>query len=463
MGEMSNSGMFSLLFRLMQIGYFRWMTFEDDAYNKITAIGKYQGRYSSELVGIKDSDRMRHMYVLGRTGAGKTTLLLNMAISDIQRGKAVCVIDPHGELATALLSYVPPHRVREVIYFNAADTNFPFAFNPLYNNAKKDRFLLVSGIIGTFRKIWMDSWGNRMEHILRYCILSLLEYPAATLLDITRILTDDSFRAVVLRQVQNPVVQAFWHNEFGRYTPGLRQEAIGPIINKMGLFSTNTALRNIVGQCESSINLHEIMAANKILICNLSKGVLGEDACSLLGSVLISGLQVAAQRRAMTQEMFRLPFFLYVDEMHSFITQSFIDILAELRKYNFSIFLTHQFLEQIHPKIASAIFGNVGSIISFGLGNEDASLLAKEFGSAILPRNFIDLPRYHMILRLMVDGVVAKPFTALALPITAPKHDLKDLIIIHTRKHFCKAVEEVETDILVNFNRRADNQQGLFS
>jgi hypothetical protein len=341
-----------------------------DETNKITILGKYGGRYSEDLVAIADADRMRSVYVLGRTGSGKSTLLLNMAISDIQRGHGVCVIDPHSDLATLLISYIPSSRIKDVVYFNAADTNYPIAYNPLHTESKAGKYLVASGIISTLKKIWGDdAWGNRMEHILRFTLLALLEYPSATLLDVTRMLTDEVFRNVVIQHVHSPVVKAFWRNEFGRFTPSLRQEAINPILNKMGLFSANTILRNIVGQEKSSFDFYELMATRKILICNIPKGVLGEDACSLLGSILVSGIQLAALRRAETDDLFRVPFFLYVDEAHSFISQAYIDYLAELRKYGLSIFLTHQYLDQLNPKISAAIFGNVGTIISFALGS----------------------------------------------------------------------------------------------
>jgi hypothetical protein len=423
------------------------MSNENYEQNKITALGKGHGRYSNHTVVIKDLDRMRHVYVLGRTGGGKSTLLLNMAISDINRGNGICIIDAHGDLSSSLLSYIPKDRIKDVVYFNVADSEFPIAFNPLQAYSKKERFLIASGIISTFKKMWVDAWGNRMEHILRYTLLALLEYPSATLLDISRMLTDDGFRSIVLRNVRSRAVLSFWRHEFARFTPGLRQEAINPILNKMGLFSANTIIRNIVGQHQSSLDLYEIMATQKILICNFSKGILGEDACSLLGGVMISSLQLAAQRRALTAEMFRVPFFLYVDEMHSFISQSFIDILAEMRKYNLSIFLTHQYLDQVNPKIYAAIFGNVGTIVSFALGSADASVLSKEFTSVILPRQFIDLARYEMYLRLMVDGVIVKPFSAVSLPITADRHNFEDEIVNHTRTYFSRSVEDVELSL----------------
>jgi Type IV secretory pathway, VirD4 components len=411
--------------------------------NGITPIGITDWRNQNQRFGIKDVDRLGHIYAIGKTGTGKSTLLMNMAISDIERGNGLCVIDPHGDLAENILNYIPENRIKDVIYFNATDTEFPIGFNPLHAVHPSNHNLVTSSLISTFKKIWADFFGPRLENILRFSILTLLHYPLATLLDIQPLLTNPLFRNNVLDHVTDPSIIDFWKNEYDKFSPSLRSEAISPVLNKTGLLIASLPLRNIIGQQRRSFNVQEVLDKSKILICNFSKGEIGEDASALLGSMLLTSIQSAALFRASYEQHKRIPFYLYVDEIHSFITLSFADILAESRKYGLSLFLTHQYIEQLHEKIRAAIFGNVGTLISFRIGATDAEYLVKEFHPVFNEDDLINLPRYSMYLKLMIDGATSKPFSAYTLPIKKEKHFTKGKVINHSRKTYA-----VEKDIV---------------
>lgn len=378
----------------------------------ITPIGITNFRNTNQKFGIKDKDRLQHIYVIGKSGTGKSTLLENMAISDIERGNGLCIIDPHGDIAEDILKYVPEVRKQDLIYFNATDTVKPIAFNPLKGIHPKYHHLVASGLVSTFKKIWIDSWGPRMEYILRFTLLTLLCVPDATLQDIQPLLTDKEYRARALSYVGDEHIFAFWHNEFEKYSPTLRNEAIAPVLNKTGLFITSDPLRRIVGQKTNSFRLQQVLDTGKILIVNLSKGQIGEDASSLLGAMLINSIQLAALHRASVPEHSRKPFYLYIDECHSFVTLSFANILAEARKYGLSLFLAHQYIEQLDERVRAAIFGNVGTMIAFRVGATDAEYLAKEFYPVFAENDFIHLPRYAIYLKLMIDGAASHPFSA---------------------------------------------------
>ena len=376
-----------------------------------TPIGYTNFRNSNKLFGIKLQDRFSHIYSIGKTGSGKTTLLLNMAIDDIYKGYGVCLIEPHGDACEALIDAIPAHRKQDVIYFNATDTSHRTGFNPLYGVPKEERHLVASEIVLAFKKIWADSWGPRLEYILRYAILTLLEYPTATLLDIQPLLLDQAYRNMVLLYTDNNAIHSFWHNEFEKYPPSFKTDAITPILNKTGVFAANIILKEIVGQQES-INIEDIMKKKKILICNLSKGVIGEDVSQIIGSLLTTALQNAAMRRANISEVERVPFMVYIDECHSFITTSFASMLSEVRKYRVGLFLAHQYLEQLPEDVRSSILGNVGTIICFRLGTQDAKIMAEEFYPVFKVDDFIDLPRFHVYLKLLIDGITSKAFSS---------------------------------------------------
>jgi hypothetical protein len=390
----------------------------------ITPIGITNYRNANRRFGIKDNDRLGHIYCIGKTGVGKSTLLKNMAISDIERGNGLGIIDPHGDIAEDILNHIPTGRLKDVVYFDPSDLDHPIAFNPLHAIHPNYHHLVASGLVSTFRKVWSESWGPRLEYILRFTLLTLLWYPNATLLDIQPLLTDIRFRNDVLVYVKDEHILSFWKNEFEKYSPSLRNDAITPILNKTGLFISSLPLRNIVGQKTSSFRMQRILDDGKILIINLSKGKIGEDACALLGSMLVTSIQLAAMHRATQEEHKRKPFYLYIDEMHSFVTLAFADILSEARKYKLSLFITHQYIHQLQEPVRKAIFGNVGTIISFRVGAEDAEYLAREFHPAFVEKDLINLPRYSMYLKLMIDGATSQPFSATALSKSVRKRKL---------------------------------------
>ena len=433
----------------------------------ITPIGTTNFRNDKKSFGIKDEDRLNHIYVIGKTGTGKSTLLLNMAISDIQRGNGICVIDPHGDIAEKILDYIPKERMNDVIYFNPADEQYVIAFNPLDDIPDDQQHLVVAGLIATFKKIWMDSWGPRLEYILRYSLLTLCNYPDATLLDIQPLLTNYDFRRRILSYCSDQYLLSFWYNEFDKYPPQLKAEAISPILNKTGLFVAITQLRNVIGQKASSFQIQDVMVKGKILICNLSKGKLGEDASTVLGSMIVNAIQLAALARASQEEQYRKPFYLYVDEMHSFVSLAFADILAEARKYKLSLFLAHQYIEQIHEKIRYAIFGNVGTMIIFRVGAEDAKHLVQEVHPTFNEEDLINLPRYSMYLKLMIDGATSKPFSATTTAILQNVNSFKQEIIQHSRELFGRVTEEVEQEMNSRYKEIkktfSSEQNSLFS
>src|SRR6185312_3801901 len=394
----------------------RYMTNSYDHSKPFTPIGQTNFRNIKKLFGIKLRDRYSHIYSIGKTGSGKTSLLLNMAIDDIHKGYGVCLIEPHGDACRAILERIPSHRMNDVIYFNATDIGQRLGFNPLHGVPIEDRHLVASEIVLAFKKIWGESWGPRLEYILRYSILTLLEYLAATLLDIQPLLLDQAFRNFVLQYTENSVLISFWLNEFDRYTNSVRIEAIMPILNKAGVFNSNTILKNIVGR-QTGISIKDIMNEGKILICNLSKGVIGEDVSQILGSLLTTGIQTAAMRRAKFPEQERKSFMVYIDECHSFITTSFATMLSEVRKYNVGLFLTNQYFDQLSDEVRSAILGNVGTLISFTVGTTDARILAEEFYPVFKIDDFVTLPKYHIYLKLLIDGSASRPFSATPLPI----------------------------------------------
>jgi hypothetical protein len=417
----------------------------------ITPLGITDWRNQKQPFGIKDKDRLGHIYAIGKTGTGKSTLLQSMAISDIERGNGLCIIDPHGDIAEHILHCIPEERKNDVIYFNATDTSYPIGFNPLHAIHPSEHNLVTSSLISTFKKIWADSWGPRLEHILRFSLLTLLYSPKATLLDIQPLLTDTYFRNGVLNYVIDPALRAFWQNEYEKYPPALKSEAIAPVLNKMGLFIASIPLRNIVGQQCRGFRMQEVLDKSKILICNLAKGKIGEDVSALLGSMILTSIQSAALFRASYEPHKRVPFYLYVDEMHSFVTLSFADILAEARKYGLSLFLTHQYIEQLHENIRSAIFGNVGTLIAFRIGAEDAMYLAKEFHPVFKEDDLVNLPKYSMYLKLMIDGAASKPFSATTQPLPAYRESYKEKIVSASQNTYGKERAKVEHEIFSKY------------
>ncbi len=373
-------------------------------------------RNENKKFGIKLDDRRRHVYIVGKTGMGKSALLKNMVIQDIRDGHGVCFVDPHGEVTEELLDFIPEERIDDVIYFNPADVSHPIAFNVMENVDPDYRHLVASGLMGVFKKIWPDVWSARMEYILNNAILALLEYPGSTLLGINRLLSDPSYREKVLEKVKDPVIKSFWVNEFGRYSQRYESEATAAIQNKIGQFISAPLIRNIVGQVNTSFNLRAAMDSKKIILLNLSKGRIGEDSSRLLGGLLITKLQLAAMSRVDTPEERRNDFFLYVDEFQNFATESFVNILSEARKYRLALILAHQYISQMEEGVRDAVFGNMGSLISFRVGAEDAEYLEKEFSPDITADDLVNLPKYSIYLKLMVNGLAGRPFSASTLP-----------------------------------------------
>ncbi len=416
--------------------------------DSITPFAVTNYRDIRRIFGIKQKNRRAHMYVIGKTGTGKSTLLANMIISDIREGRGVALIDPHGDLAERVLDFVPKERIEDVIYFNPGDLEYPIAFNPLEKASPYSHHLVTSGLISVFKKLWPDFWGPRLEHILRHSIFTLLEYPGATLLDLPRLLTDKDFRSGVIRLVTNEQVRSFWFNEFERYSAWMRSEAVSPILNKVGQFLTSLPLRNIVGQKENTFNLRDVMDSGKILIVNLAKGQIGEDNCALLGAMLVTKIQLAALGRADVPEEKRKSFYLYVDEVHNFFTLSFAGILSEARKYGLSLVLAHQYLDQLDEKMRAAILGNIGTLISFRVGAEDAKYLAREFYPVFNEADLVNLANHHIYLKLMIDGVTSQPFSAVTLPAPEIEESFKREIIDRSMKKYVIVRMELEKETL---------------
>src|ERR1700722_3048433 len=409
----------------------------------ITPIGFYNFRGNKDRkFGIRVDDRRRHIYVVGKTGVGKSTLLENMAIADIRSGKGIAIIDPHGELAEKMLDFVPEERLKDVIYFDPSDMEHPLAFNPMEQVGTEFRHLVASGIMSVFKKIWIDAWSARMEYILNNTLLALLEYPNSTLLGILRMFAEPEYRKSVVSNLKDPVIKRFWTDEFARYSQKFETEATAAIQNKVGQFVSNPLLRNILGQSQSTLNMRKIMDEGKIFIANLSKGKMGEDNSTLLGAMIITRLQLAAMSRVDLPEEKRRDFFMYVDEFQNFATESFASILSEARKYHLSLTLAHQYIGQLvtsegSTKVRDAVFGNVGTIITFRVGATDAEFLEKEFMPEFEQQDLVNLAKANVYVKLMIDGVSSRPFSAETLPpLPAPLVSHRDVIIRNSQEKY---------------------------
>jgi len=428
---------------------------------KTTYFGETNFRNQLKRFGIKKIDRRKHMYIIGKTGMGKTTLLENMAVQDIQNGEGMAFIDPHGDTAERLLDFVPKERINDVIYFNPSDIASPIAFNVMENVDQERRHLVADGLMGVFKKIWTDVWSARMEYILTNAILALLEYPEATILGINQMLINKDFRKKVVEHITDPVVKAFWTQEFAKYTDKYAAEATPAIQNKIGQFVSNPLIRNIVGQAKSAFDIRRAMDEKKIIIVNLSKGRVGEDNSRLIGAMLITKLYLAAMSRVDILEPERKDFFLYVDEFQNFASESFANILSEARKYRLSLILTHQYVAQMEEEVRDAVFGNVGTTVTFRVGAEDAELLEKEFSPEFMVEDIVNLGFANIYLRLMIDGVASHPFSAATLPpIQKLEHSFKDEIIEASRKNYGTSraiVEEGVNKMMEDFGSDAQS------
>lgn len=422
----------------------------DDA--RVTFFGATHTRGKQEMFGIRAVDRGKHIYVIGKTGMGKSTMLENMAIQDIQNGEGIAFIDPHGSTAEKLLDFVPYDRLDDVVYFAPFDTDHPVGFNVMEDVGYDKRHLVVSGLMGALKRIWVDAWSARMEYILQNTLLALLEYPGSTLLDVNRMLTNKTFRTAVIEKITDPIVRSFWTEEFAGFTDRYTQEATPAIQNKIGQFTANPLIRNIVGQPKSTFDLRKIMDEKKIFIVNLSKGRMGETNASLLGSMLTVKIYLAAMSRAdeSPMRMAKLPrFYFYVDEFQSMMNDAFADILSESRKYKLALTLANQYIEQMEEKVREAVFGNVGTLIVFRVGPFDAEVLKTVFEPTFVAEDLVGLGLGQIYLTLMIDGVGSPPFSAQTIPpITAPSITYREDVIVSSRTHYARPRADIEAHIM---------------
>lgn len=383
--------------------------------NQVAFFARTNFRDERKLFGIRQADRLHHMYVIGKTGTGKSTLLETLMREDLRLGNGFALLDPHGDLAERVRDAVPEERKEDLTYFDVADPDCQVRYNPLANVPIADRAVTASGILDAFKKLWADSWGPRLEHILRNSLIALLDHPGSTLADILRLMDDKRFRHTVANRIYNPTVRGFWMREYEGYTARLRAEAIAPVQNKVGAFLAHPALHTTLTESGLPLDLRTLMDQGKILIVNLSKGRLGADASGLLGSLLLSGLAAAALGRAAVPESERRDFFAYVDEFHGFTTRSLAEMLSELRKYRVGLVLAHQYLFQLELGLRDAVLGNAGTLICFRVGAADAEILEKEFVPKFRVGDLVTLPNHHIYLRLMIDGRAGKAFSGQAL------------------------------------------------
>jgi hypothetical protein len=399
------------------------------------------------MFGILRADRGRHMYIIGQTGAGKSGLLELLTLSDIYYNQGFAVIDPHGDYASNVIKYIPKHRIKDVVYFNPADSEFPIGFNPLELTDSTSKGQVSSELVGVLKRMF-DSWGPRLEYILRFTILALLDYPNATLLDITRMLVDKNFRNDVIQHIDDPVVKNFWVTEFASWNDKFASEAVAPVLNKVGAFTANPLIRNIIGQPKSTFNIRKLMDEGKILIVNLSRGLVGEDNAAILGSLFVTKIQLAAMSRADIPNLAdRRPFYLYVDEFQNFATDSFAVILSEARKYGLNLTVANQYISQMSEPVRDAVFGNVGSMISFRVSPDDSPFLVKYFEPQFEANDLSQFHNRHFVASISINGEKASPFSATTLNIPSVYEDNSKVIIDNSRKNYAQDKTIVEQKI----------------
>ncbi|MDA1054818.1 MAG: DUF87 domain-containing protein, partial [Planctomycetota bacterium] len=421
-----------------------------DADPTVAVLGRLQFRERRDAFGLRLDDRRRHLAVIGKTGMGKSTLLQRLVTSDIAAGRGTMLIDPHGDLVESVLAGVPRDRTNDIVLFDAGDRTHPVAFNPLDAGPGADRTLVASAVLGAFRKIYGDSWGPRMEHIWRNALLAAIDVPQATLVTVQRLLSDNTFRRRLLDRVRDPVVRGFWMEEFDRWKPNFQAEAIAPIQNKLGQFLAHPVLRSILDQPKSTVRLREIMDDGRVLLVNLSKGRIGDDGSALLGALLVAGLQTAALSRADTPEDQRRDVFAYVDEFQNFATESFGTILSEARKYRLSLTVANQYLGQLDETTRTAVFGNIGSLLTFQVGADDAEFLTTQLGSDVREQDLLTLPRYTAYVRLLIDGLPGRPFSMQTIPPDVPRgSQAPDVIRRMSRHRYGRPADQRQRDVAV--------------
>ena len=419
----------------------------------ISAFGLTDFRGIKHQFGMYRRDRSRHVYIIGQTGSGKSGLLTLFALSDIYHNQGYCIIDPHGDLAMDNLKFIPESRIKDVVYFNPADTQYPMAFNPLevYDPARKPN--ISSEVIGVLKRMFGDSWGPRLEHILRYTLLALLDRPQTTLLDISRMLTDKDFRKETLSYCKDVTVLQFWKQEFGSWGDKQVTESVAPVLNKVGAFTANPIIRNIIGQPKSSFDIRKIMDEGKILVVNLSKGLIGEDNAAILGAFLVTKVQLAAMSRSdIANVEDRRPFYLYVDEFQNFATDSFAVILSEARKYGLNLTVANQYTSQMTEAVRDAVFGNVGTTISFRVSADDAPILSKQFEPVFEAQDLLNLNNRHFVVSMIINGEKTPAFSATTLSIPKPPNDLTPRIVRNSRLIYARNRDEVEDEIRANID-----------
>lgn len=424
------------------------ITGNDAIDENISAFGLTNFRGINHQFGMLRYDRSRHMYIIGQTGAGKSGTLELLALSDIFHGQGYAIIDPHGDFAIDNMRFIPGGRLEDVVYFNPADTAFPLGFNPLEVTNPAQKTNISSEVIGVLKRMFGESWGPRLEYILRYTILALLDRPETTMLDITRMLTDKKFRKETLGYCTDTVVLQFWNIEFNSWTEKFQAEAIAPVLNKVGAFTANPVIRNIIGQPKSTFNIRQIMDEGKILIVNLSKGLIGEDNASILGAFIVTKIQLAAMSRSDIPNIEdRRPFYLYVDEFQNFATDSFATILSEARKYGLNLTVANQYISQMTDTVRNAVFGNVGTIICFRVSADDSPILAKQFEPQFEANDLLQMHNRNFVINMVINGEKTPAFSAKTLNLPTPQTDNTGRIIEHTRNLYSRSREEVEAEI----------------
>lgn len=360
------------------------------------------------LIAMKQEDRLMHTYIVGKTGAGKSTLLQTFMIQDLLFGRGLCVFDIHGDLINKIYPYIPRERLQDVIYLDITDPKQSYHFNPFIKVPYEERQLVASGILDVFEKLWKSAWGLKLEHILRYVLLTLLDQDKAYMSDVIKILDNESYRQECVKNVVNDDIKRFWNTEFKNYS----KSDLLPIYNKVGAFLVYPSVRRLLIENNNEISFRDIMDKRKILLINISKGALGENVTSLLGSLILNSISFAAFTRTDTKEFCRVPFYVYLDEFQSYTTPTLINMLSELRKFKLALIMAHQYLAQISDDIRDAVLGNAGTLISFRLGVTDATYFAKEFYPVFDVQDLVNLPNYEIYLKLMIDGTPSVPFNA---------------------------------------------------
>ncbi len=443
--EYNNTALRYITYRKLSAPMFLPAPTEDN----ITLLWKTDRRWNEKGFGIRTEDKFRHLYIVWKTGMGKSTLISNLVRSDMHAGSWIAVLDPHGDLIDDCLAHIPQSRINDVVLFDVSDTNFPVWFNVMEVTDDEQKNLVASGVVSIFKKLFGMSRWPRLEYILRNVMLSVLQYPNATLMHVARMLTDKNFKDEVLESVTDPIVLKFRRDEFDKRSDNQRNEAISPITNKIGQFLSSSIVRNIFAQPKSKINIRKIMDEGKILLINLSKGKIGEDNAAMIGSFLVTKLQIDAMSRADTPQHLRKDFFCYIDEFQNFATESFSNILSEARKYRLSLIVANQFTAQIEENVRNAIFGNVGTIVSFGLWYDDATVMSSQFKEMVTPNDLLSLPKFKAYTRLMINGVTSDPFSISTFPLPRPEtsEEIKLKILEQSRQRY--AVERAHLEQLL--------------